>query len=96
MDAAEKKVEIEGKVRENVLRWADAARTWGPGCIDLDLDTMLSNRRAVNDFRRLIGEARRALALFGEKIPGEYLNDNWGWVELPPDRRCLFGLLSRF
>ncbi|WP_438015323.1 hypothetical protein WMF18_31215 [Sorangium sp. So ce315] len=78
VDAAQKNVKIDGKVRESVLRWANAARTWGPGCIDFDLDTVLPDRRTVNEFRELIGEARRALALFGEKIPGEYLNDRLG------------------
>jgi hypothetical protein len=78
VDAARANAEIEESVREHVLKWAGAARTWGPGCIDLDLDAALPTRLAANVFLSLISDARRALAQFGEKIPAEYLNDRLG------------------
>lgn len=71
-------VEIGERLREHIRGWADQLQVWGPGCADLKLDSALREVSDRRDFLSVVESAKAKANLFGEAIPGNYLNERLG------------------
>jgi|JI9StandDraft_2_1071091.scaffolds.fasta_scaffold126044_2 hypothetical protein len=65
---------LQGVVRE----WTSRLDAWGPGCIDLELDTILTGSASADALLGLIGQAQEELRMHGDEVPAEYINDRLG------------------
>ena len=54
--------------------WEELLEVYGPGCLDLKLDTFLTDEEARAFITRLIDSTKQTISAFGEAIPGDYLN----------------------
>lgn len=57
-----------------VAQWERNCDGYGPGTIDLDLDSLLSQANASNELRRLLVDVESRAARFGKNIPSSVLN----------------------
>lgn len=66
------------KLRRNVLSWETRFDEWGPGCVDLDLDSVLSDDVSIACFRTLLARAGTLLPAFGDIVPSDFLSSRLG------------------
>jgi len=68
----------QNHLQEVVHEWIGRLDAWGPGCIDLELDTVLAGSAGAEALRGLVGQAQEALRLHGDEVSSEYINDRLG------------------
>lgn len=71
---------VQSDLQRVVQEWIKRFDAWGPGCIDLELDTTLTGGASAEALLELIRQAQEGLRLHGDEVSSAYINDRLGLV----------------